>query len=157
MNALGIVSGASACGRKDILIECGGFRTDTIWEDMEITMRVHNYCISTGRAYRIAFSPYPVCWDRLGADTARTYNQRKGWHRHLCECVTIHRRMLFGGGGFFSWVAMPYYVFFEWLAPVIVTGGVVFSIVGAVWESSTSALKYGCSRSCLCSRCLAAS
>ncbi len=132
MNGLGIVSGACGIWRKDILIECGGFRTDTIWEDMEITMRVHNYCISTGRAYNIAFTPYPVCWTDVAPTLRVLYNQRKGWHRHLCECVTIHRRMLFGGGGFFSWVAMPYYVFFEWLAPVIVTGGVVFSIVGAV-------------------------
>jgi cellulose synthase/poly-beta-1,6-N-acetylglucosamine synthase-like glycosyltransferase len=132
LNALGIVSGACGLWRKDILIECGGFRTDTIWEDMEMTMRVHNYCISTGRAYRVAFTPYPVCWTDVAPTLQALYSQRKGWHRHLCECVTIHRRMLFGRGGFFSWVAMPYFVFFEWLAPVIVVGGVAFSIVGAV-------------------------
>ncbi len=132
LNALGIVSGACGLWRKDILIACGGFRTDTIWEDMEMTMRVHNYCISTRRAYRIAFTPYPVCWTDVPPTLQVLYNQRKGWHRHLCECVTIHRRMLFGRGGFFSWIAMPYFVFFEWLAPVIVAGGVAFSIVGAV-------------------------
>ena len=33
--------------------------------------------------------------DRRQAPTLKAlYNQRKGWHRHLCECVTIHRRML---------------------------------------------------------------
>ena len=131
MNALGIVSGACGLWRKDILKVCGGFRTDTIWEDLEMTMRVHNYCISTRRAYRIAFTPYPVCWTDVAPTLRVLYNQRKGWHRHLCECVTIHRRMLFGRGGFFSWVSMPYFVFFEWLAPVIVSGGVLFSIAGA--------------------------
>jgi hypothetical protein len=40
--------------------------------------------------------------------------------------------MLFGRGGFFSWLTMPYFVFFEWLAPVIVAAGVVFSIVAAI-------------------------
>jgi cellulose synthase/poly-beta-1,6-N-acetylglucosamine synthase-like glycosyltransferase len=132
LNALGIVSGACGLWRKDILLECGGFRTDTIWEDMEMTMRVHNYCISTRRAYRIAFTPYPVCWTDVAPTLRTLYNQRKGWHRHLCECVTIHRRMLFGRGGFFSWLTMPYFVFFEWLAPVIVAAGVVFSIVAAI-------------------------
>ncbi len=133
LNALGIVSGACGLWRKDVLIECGGFRTDTIWEDMEMTMRVHNYCISTGRPYRVAFTPYPVCWTDVAPTLQALYNQRKGWHRHLCECVTIHRRMLFGRGGFFSWMTMPYFVFFEWLAPLIVSGGVVFSIVGAAF------------------------
>jgi cellulose synthase/poly-beta-1,6-N-acetylglucosamine synthase-like glycosyltransferase len=129
-NALGIVSGACGLWRKDVLIACGGFRTDTIWEDMEMTMRVHNYCISTGRAYRVAFTPYPVCWTDVPATPSALYKQRKGWHRHLCECVTIHRRMLFGGGGFFSWITMPYFVFFEWLAPIVVPLGVVFAVVG---------------------------
>jgi cellulose synthase/poly-beta-1,6-N-acetylglucosamine synthase-like glycosyltransferase len=131
-NALGIVSGACGLWRKEVLIACGGFRTDTIWEDMEMTMRVHNYCISTGRPYRVAFTPYPVCWTDVPATLGALYNQRKGWHRHLCECVTIHRRMLFGDGGFFSWMTMPYFVFFEWLAPVVVPIGVAFAVIGGV-------------------------
>ena len=148
LNALGIVSGACGLWRKDILIECGGFRTDTIWEDMEMTMRVHNYCISMRRPYRIAFTPYPVCWTDVAPTLQALYNQRKGWHRHLCECVTIHRRMLFGRGGFFSWVTMPYFVFFEWLAPLIVSGGILFSIAGAFLGFWTCALRYGFSLWC---------
>ena len=130
-NALGLISGACGLWKRDVLIACGGFRTDTIWEDMEMTLRVHNYCISTGRPYRVAFSPYPVCWTDVPSSLAVLYNQRKGWHRHVCECVMIHRRMLFGSGGMFSWVTMPYFVFFEWLAPVMILFGVSFSIVGA--------------------------
>jgi cellulose synthase/poly-beta-1,6-N-acetylglucosamine synthase-like glycosyltransferase len=132
LNALGIVSGACGLWRKDILIACGGFRTDTIWEDMEMTLRVHNYCVSTGRPYRVAFTPYPVCWTDVPATLGALYQQRKGWHRHLSECVAIHRRMLFGPGGFFSWITMPYFVFFEWLAPAVVLSGIVFSIAGAL-------------------------
>ncbi len=130
-NALGIVSGACGLWRRDIIIACEGFRTDTIWEDMEMTLRVHNYCINTGQPYRIAFSPFPVCWTDVPASPKVLYNQRKGWHRHLSECVMIHRRLLFGNGGVFSWVTMPYLVFFEWLAPVVVIGGVLFSLLMA--------------------------
>ncbi|MGC8486066.1 MAG: glycosyltransferase [Candidatus Baltobacteraceae bacterium] len=130
-NALGIVSGACGLWRRDIIIACEGFRTDTIWEDMEMTLRVHNYCITTGQPYRIAFSPFPVCWTDVPASPKVLYNQRKGWHRHLSECVMIHRKLLFGNGGVFSWVTMPYLVFFEWLAPVVVIGGVLFSLLMA--------------------------
>lgn len=131
LNALGIVSGACGLWRRDILIACGGFRTDTVWEDLEMTLRVHNYCISTGRPYRIAFTPYPVCWTDVPSTLSVLYGQRKSWHRHVSECMMIHRRMLFGSGGFFSWVTMPYFFFFEWLAPVMIVFGVTFSVVGA--------------------------
>ncbi len=130
-NALGIVSGACGLWKREIVIAAGGFRTDTIWEDMEMTLRVHNYCISTGRPYRIAFAPYPVCWTDVPPTIKVLVHQRAGWHRHLSECVLIHRKLLFGAGGWFSWVTMPYLVFFEWLAPLVIVFGVTFSVVCA--------------------------
>jgi cellulose synthase/poly-beta-1,6-N-acetylglucosamine synthase-like glycosyltransferase len=131
-NALGIVSGACGMWKREILVACGGFRTDTIWEDLEMTLRVHNYCISTGRPYRVSFTPYPVCWTDVPDSLRVLYNQRKGWHRHVSECMMIHRKMLFGSGGMFSWIAMPYFFFFEWLAPLMIVVGVSFSVIGAL-------------------------
>jgi cellulose synthase/poly-beta-1,6-N-acetylglucosamine synthase-like glycosyltransferase len=130
MNGLGIVSGACGLWKRDVIISCGGFRADTIWEDLEMTMKVHNYCISKGRPYRVAFTPYPVCWTDVPPTIGALYKQRRGWHRHLSECITIHRKLLFGHGGFFSWVTMPYFVFFEWAAPIVVLIGTLFTIVG---------------------------
>lgn len=131
-NALGIVSGACGLWKRDVLTACGGFRADTIWEDMEMTLRVHNYCIQADRPYRVAFTPYPVCWTDVPATLNALYNQRKGWHRHLSECMMIHRRLFFRRGGVFSWVTMPYLWLFEWLAPVAILFGTLFSIAGAV-------------------------
>lgn len=131
-NGLGIVSGACGLWRRELLVETGGFRVDTIWEDMEMTLRMHNYCITTKRPYRVAFTPFPVCWTHVPDSLGALYHQRKGWHRHLSECMMIHRRMLFGRGGFFSWVTMPYLFFFEWLAPVVVVFGVTFAVAAGV-------------------------
>lgn len=126
-NALTVVSGASGLWRKDILVEAGGYRTDTIWEDMEITMRVHNLMRSRRVPYRIAFIPYPVCRTHV-PDTIRSlYRQRKGWSRHLAECVTIHRRLL--GRGMMGAAAFPYLVVFELLAPPFVALGLVFFVL----------------------------
>ena len=127
-NGLGIVSGACGLWRRDLIVQSGGFRADTIWEDMEMTLRMHNHCISTGREYRVAFTPFPVCWTHGPESLKALYQQRKSWHRHLSECMMIHRNMLFGRGGFFSWVTMPYLFFLEWLAPVIVPFGVLFAV-----------------------------
>jgi cellulose synthase/poly-beta-1,6-N-acetylglucosamine synthase-like glycosyltransferase len=130
-NALAIVSGASGLWRKDVLVEAGGYRTDTIWEDMEITLRVHNLMRSRRVPYRIAFIPYPVCRTHV-PDTVRSlYRQRRGWSRHLAECVTIHRRLL--GRGLVGVAAFPYLVVFELLAPPFVTLGLVFIVLGLVF------------------------
>jgi cellulose synthase/poly-beta-1,6-N-acetylglucosamine synthase-like glycosyltransferase len=131
-NGLGIISGACGLWKRDVLLACGGFRVDTIWEDLEMTLRVHNYCINTGRPYRIAFTPYPVCWTDVPDSAGAVYRQRRGWHRHLSECVSIHRKLLFSHPRFFNWVTMPYFVFFEWLAPLVIVFGLAFSIAGAV-------------------------
>jgi cellulose synthase/poly-beta-1,6-N-acetylglucosamine synthase-like glycosyltransferase len=114
--------------RKDVLVEAGGYRTDTIWEDMEITMRIHNLMRSRRVPYRIAFIPYPVCRTHV-PDTVRSlYRQRKGWSRHLAECVTIHRRLL--GRGTVGAAAYPYLVVFELLAPAFVAFGFVLIVLG---------------------------
>lgn len=127
-NALALVSGASGLWRKDVIIDAGGYRTDTIWEDMEITMRIHSLMRTRRVPYRIAFVPYPVCQTHV-PDTARSlYRQRKGWSRHVAECVTIHRRLL--GRGVVGAAALPYLVVFEWLAPAVVAFGLVVVVLG---------------------------
>jgi cellulose synthase/poly-beta-1,6-N-acetylglucosamine synthase-like glycosyltransferase len=127
-NALALVSGASGLWRKDVILEAGGYRTDTIWEDMEITIRVHQLMRSWRVPYRVAFMPYPVCQTHV-PDTIRSlYRQRKGWSRHVAECVTIHRRLL--GRGAVGAAAFPYLIVFEWLAPVCVAFGLVSIVFG---------------------------
>lgn len=132
LNALGIVSGACGLWRKDLLVEAGGYRRDTVWEDMEMTLRVHHMMRRKGRVYRVGFTPYPVCWTMVPADLSQLYTQRVLWHRHLSECMAIHRRMLFSGGAM-GWMTLPYLVFFEWLAPLVVTFGICFGIAGIVF------------------------
>lgn len=133
LNGVGVLSGACALWKREILLACGGFRADTFWEDAEMTIRAHNYCISTGREYRIGFTPFPVCWTDVPPNAGALYRQRRGWHRHLSECVTIHRKLLFGRGGFFSWVSMPYLVFVEWMAPLVFMFGAAFMLVGSIY------------------------
>lgn len=128
-NALAIVSGASGLWRKEVLAEAGGYRTDTIWEDMEMTLRVHNLLRSKKADYRLAFTPYPVCWTHVPDTIRALYHQRKGWSRHLSECVTIHRRLTLTGGAL-GWASVPFLVLFEWLAPVVVAFGFAFTVVG---------------------------
>lgn len=132
LNALVSVSGACGLWRKDVLLRAGGYRTDTIWEDLEMTLRIHHMLRKEGRKYRIAFTPFNVCWTRVPDSIGAFWKQRVGWHRHLSECVTIHRRMIaHRRTGVMGWIGLPYLVVVEWIAPLMVLLGLAFGFIAA--------------------------
>lgn len=132
MNALCIVSGACGLYDRDVLIEVGGYRTDTIWEDMEMTLRVHHFMRANRRPYRVAFTPFVVCWTRVPDTLGELWNQRLAWHRHVSECVTIHRRLFAAkASGTVGWLAFPNLVGGEWVSPLMLTFGFAFGFVAA--------------------------
>ena len=132
LNALCIVSGACGVLRKDVVIEVGGYRVDTIWEDMEMTLRIHHFMRKRRRTYRVAFTPFVVCWTRVPASLEELWNQRSAWHRHVSECVTIHRRLFAAPHtGTVGWLAFVNLVVGEWMAPMMVVFGVCFGVMCA--------------------------
>ena len=126
LGSLMIVSGAFGIFRKDILVEIDGFRHDTVGEDMDLVVRMHRRLRSTGRRYRVAFVPDPVCWTEC-PETLRSLRwQRERWQRGLGETLDHNHEMLasprFGRIGL---VAMPYFMAFEYLAPIVEVAGFV--------------------------------
>jgi cellulose synthase/poly-beta-1,6-N-acetylglucosamine synthase-like glycosyltransferase len=139
MNALLIISGAFGLFRKDAIIEVGGFRTDTVGEDMELIVRLHRHMRLKGKPYRIVNVPDPICWTEAPEDIRTLKKQRMRWQRGLSETLTMNMSLLFNPrGGTVSWIAFPFYVIFEWLGPVIEVGGYVITI-GAFFMGFLSA------------------
>lgn len=134
LNALLIISGAFGVFRRNAVIEAGGYNTVTLGEDMELTVRLHRHLLASGRRYRITFVPDPVCWTEVPQDLGTFGRQRARWHRGLSESLWWHRGLLVSGG-MTGWVAFPYAVIFEWLAPVVELAGYVFMI--AAWWLGT--------------------
>src|SRR5204863_3285332 len=60
--ALLIISGAFGLFRRDPVIDAGGFWTGTVCEDMELVVRLHKLYRRSGVAYKILFTPDPICW-----------------------------------------------------------------------------------------------
>ncbi len=120
MNGLLIISGAFGLFRKDIVLSCGGYKHDTVGEDMELVARMHRYMYENGLPYRVVFVPDPVCWTEAPESIRVLSRQRNRWHRGLLDTLLIHRTMVFnpkfGVIGLFS---IPYYLLFELLGPVI--------------------------------------
>ena len=54
-NSMLIVSGAFGVFQKQAVVEVGGYKTNTIGEDMEIVVRLHEYMRAHKRKYKIIF------------------------------------------------------------------------------------------------------
>lgn len=136
LDTMFIVSGAFGVFRKQLVVEAGGFETSTIGEDFELVVRLHRCLREWKRPYHITLVPDPVCWTEVPEDLKVLGRQRNRWQRGLLETLWKHRKMWFnpkyGRVGLFS---MPYFIFFEALAPIIeVAGYVVF--VWSLWSHS---------------------
>lgn len=131
LNCLLIISGAFGMFRRRDVVSSGGLSTDTVAEDMDITMRLHRILRENKREYSIAFVPDPVAWTEV-PDTLRVLGrQRDRWHRGLIEMLFRYRRMMFNPRyGSVGLIAMPYYLLFEFLGPVIELAGYVAFVAG---------------------------
>lgn len=140
LGALLIISGAFGVFRRDVVIEAGGYDTRTVGEDAELVVRLHRHCRERGIPYRAVFLADPVCWTEAPASLRVLCRQRNRWHRGLVETLVRHRGMIgrrrYGVVGMF---AMPYFVLFEALGPLLETVGyLVFGLSLAFGLVSTS-------------------
>ena len=130
LNALGIISGAFGLFHRSLVETVGGYWTETVGEDFELTVRLHRYLRERGEPYRIAFISDPVCWTEAPEQLTTLARQRRRWQRGLWEGIRRHARMVgnprYGAVGL---VAMPYFLFFEFLSPLVALGGLVVTIV----------------------------
>jgi cellulose synthase/poly-beta-1,6-N-acetylglucosamine synthase-like glycosyltransferase len=128
-NGLLIVSGAFGIFRRDHVLRAGGFRTDTVGEDMEIIVRLHRQCRERGEPYRIVFRPDPVCWTEVPESVKVLSRQRNRWQRGTLQVLRMHWDMMLNRRyGVVGLLALPYFLIFEALGPFIEVTGFVTTI-----------------------------
>ncbi len=132
MNAVLIHSGAFGVFRKETVVEAGGYRCDTVDEDLELVVRLHRLNRLAGRPYRIALVPDPILWTEVPESLAVLARQRARWQRGLSESLFLNIRLLFHPrGGAAGWVAFPFTALFEWLGPLLEVAAYV--LMTAAW------------------------
>ena len=92
-NSLLIVSGAFGLFRKQTVIDVGGYKTNTIGEDMEIVVRIHRYMRKNRKKYRISFNELAVCWTQGPMSIRDIRSQRRRWQIGLMDTLISHRGM----------------------------------------------------------------
>ena len=134
LRCLLVISGAFGLFRKDIAVRCGGYRTDTVGEDMDLVVRMHRLLREERTAYYITFLPDPICWTEAPESFKILRQQRDRWQRGLAQSLLRNKFMLMNPRyGRIGLIAMPYNILFELLGPVIeLTGYTAVAITYAL-------------------------
>jgi len=130
LRSLMIISGAFGVFRKDIALQSGGYRTDSLGEDMDLVVRMRKNLHERKIPFAIRFIPDPVCWTEVPETLAGLARQRNRWHKGLIDILLQNISMLFNPRyGVTGLLAMPFYFIFEMLGPLIeVAGYVMFAL-----------------------------
>ncbi|MEH7072503.1 glycosyltransferase family 2 protein [Neobacillus drentensis] len=129
-NLLLIISGAFGVFSKHWVILAGGYKTDTVGEDMELVVRIHRLLKEKGIKKKIVYVPDPVCWTEVPEDLTFLRRQRRRWHRGLFESLWTHRKITFNPKyGSIGFISFPYFWIVEFFGPIIEFLGYLFMIL----------------------------
>ncbi|KPN29431.1 N-glycosyltransferase [Halolamina pelagica] len=120
LESLIILSGAFGVFRTDLVRDIGGYRTDTLTEDLDLVLRLHKTMIDSGEDYEVSFVPAPVAWTEVPETLSVFVAQRRRWYNGLLENLITHREMMFnpkyGPIGLF---ALPFFLIAEAIGPLV--------------------------------------
>jgi len=126
-----IISGAFGLFHKETVIEAGGYDPTTMGEDMELVVKLHEYCILNKRPYSIRYATNAICWSQVPERLRDLCKQRRRWHRGLIQCMKTHRIMIGKQNNIMiGLVSYPYFMLYELYSPIIEIIGVL-SMIGA--------------------------
>ncbi|WP_411148047.1 glycosyltransferase family 2 protein [Streptomyces sp. A30] len=133
VGSLLVIAGAFGLFRKDAVVAVGGMDPDCIGEDAELVVRLHRHMREQGRDYRIVFVAEPISWSEAPSKLTILARQRRRWHHGLTEILLKHRRMIGNPRyGRIGLLALPFYVVFELLAPLVELAGLVLVPLGVL-------------------------
>lgn len=118
LNCITVVPGAVGAWRKGLLIEAGGFASDTLAEDQDLTLRIRRL------GYTIGYEETAIAWTEAPHNVRSLAKQRFRWAYGTLQCMWKHRDALFRPRyGALGFIAMPnvwiFQILFSLISPVM--------------------------------------
>jgi len=127
LNGLLLVSGGLGMFDKKTVIEVGGYKKESLGEDMELITRMRELMHKRKEKFAIIYIPESLCWTEGPSDSDVFMRQRVRWARGLIQNLYLHRKMIFNPRyGITSLIVLPYFVFCEFAVPLLELIGLIF-------------------------------
>lgn len=125
-----IISGAFGLFKKDTVIAAGGYDPTTMGEDMELVVKLHDYCVSNDTPYLIRYATDAICWSQVPESLKDLSKQRRRWHIGLFQSMWKHRLMMANTKfGLTSFISYFYFLIYELLSPFIELIGILTTVL----------------------------
>jgi len=129
LDGLLLISGALGMFDREIVIKSGGYSTSTVGEDMELVVRIRRYMSEHGLDYDVVYIPDPLRWTEVPSSLKVLARQRSRWTRGTMETLFTHRKLFFNRKyKKLGLLGYPYWLAFEYLAPIIEFLGICWFI-----------------------------
>jgi cellulose synthase/poly-beta-1,6-N-acetylglucosamine synthase-like glycosyltransferase len=136
LDGLLLISGALGMFDREIVIKAGGYSTSTVGEDMELVVRIRRYMAENGFDYDVVYIPDPLCWTEVPSSVKVLARQRSRWTRGTMETLAKHRKLFFNRKyGKLGLLGYPYWLAFEYLAPIVEFLGICWFIFLVITSS----------------------
>lgn len=114
LDCITVVPGAIGAFRKDAVIKAGGFTTDTLAEDCDLTMRLHR------NGYAIRNCNDAISFTEAPETMKQFLKQRFRWSFGVMQCFWKHRDAVFNPRyKNFGMVALPNILIFQMILPFL--------------------------------------
>lgn len=125
-----IISGAFGLFKKETVIAAGGYDHTTMGEDMELVVKLHEYCVTNEMPYLIRYATDAICWTQVPERFRDLCKQRRRWHIGLFQSMWKHKSMFFNlKYGTVSFISYVYFLLYELLSPYIEIFGILTMIL----------------------------
>ena len=126
LGAVSVVPGAIGGWRVSAVREAGGYHTDTVAEDADLTMALLR------RGYRVEYEDRALAYTEAPTNANGLMRQRFRWSFGILQAVWKHRAVVARKGAL-GWVALPNIVIFQIILPIVSPLIDLMFAGGAVW------------------------
>jgi peptidoglycan-N-acetylglucosamine deacetylase len=126
LGAVSVVPGAIGAWRISAVREAGGYHTDTVAEDADLTMALLRL------GYRVEYEDMALAYTEAPTNANGLMRQRFRWSFGILQAVYKHRGV-FARKGALGWVALPNIVIFQILLPLVSPLIDIMFVVGTIW------------------------
>ena len=125
LGTLTVVPGAVGAWRREALVALGGFRSDTVAEDQDLTIDLQRH------GYRVHFDSSAIAWTEAPTTFSGLARQRFRWAYGTLQCLWKYRSLTFNPRyGALGTIALPQ----VWLFQILLTALAPLADLLLIWQ-----------------------